>query len=108
MSGKTPYRTLALDHVIWVSMTPYVADMRGRYKDDNSSVRLDYLLTTEARASPTPRGGGGGYILVGVCSGGFRGGGRTRRTPPLKFAKKKLEKKVKKKKKKKVLLKYVL
>ena len=30
-----------------------VADIQGRDKDDNSSVRLDHLLTTEAHASPT-------------------------------------------------------
>ena len=31
-----------------------VADIRGgRDKDDNSSVRLDHLLTTEAHATPT-------------------------------------------------------
>ena len=35
------------------SYSPSVADTRGRDKDDNSSVRLDHLLTTEAHASPT-------------------------------------------------------
>ena len=33
---------------------PSVADIRGGNKTNNSSVRLDHLLTTEAQASPTP------------------------------------------------------
>ena len=31
----------------------YVADIRGGNKTNNSSVRLDHLLTSEAPASPT-------------------------------------------------------